>query len=75
MNTPSKMAYPRSSKGVKYKKIIRPIWELSVGKTSVALSSGLNELVCRLVSLLDDPKTGSAGVPNEVVVICDELLR
>jgi len=67
---------PKSSKGYKYKVIIKTIWEALYGKTG----RGLKTVVIRnapdaLVDRLASKVAGNVGLRNELVSICDALLR
>lgn len=80
---------PKSSRSVKYSKIIRPIWDRShapyVGNTAelspvtgngvntVILPDDPNELVNMLSLRMASYKAGNNGVRNEIVSICDTL--
>ena len=71
---------PKSSKGYKYKVIIKPIWEdmygtVGRGLKTVVIPSAPDALVDRLELLLASKSAGNTGLRNEVVSICDELLR
>jgi len=69
---------PKSSKGQKYKKIIRPIWNdlcSGNGVNTIVISSDLNALIERLNLLLASKQAEHTGVINEIVSICNELLR
>ena len=71
---------PKSSKGYKYKTIIKPIWErlygyIGKGTKSIFMPSDPDALVDRLDLLLASTDAGNTGVRNELVSICDELLR
>ena len=69
---------PKSSKSVKWKTILGPIWhnrEYYEGKGTVIMSSDPNALLERLDLLLASQKAGHTGVGNELVSICDELKR
>ena len=70
-NNPS----PRSSKGVKWKKILSPIWHGSKKVEGVVIPSDPNALLERLDLLLSSQEAGHTGVGNELVSICDELKR
>lgn len=73
---------PKSSKGQKYKEIIRPIWDdiyseygvKTTVKTTV-IPSDPSALIERLDLLLASKRAGNTGVRNELVSICDELRR
>jgi len=64
-------------KGYKYKVIIKPIWEDFYGRglKTVVIPSSPDALVDRLQLLLASKAGGNTGVRNELVSICDELLR
>src|SRR5688572_7143515 len=87
-----------SSRGYKYKNIIKPIWEMyaknitpnwdkllgrkkgeageeTVGEGVVVLPQDPNALVEMLSLRLASFQAGNTGVRNEIVGICDELLR
>ena len=69
---------PKSSKGQKYKEIIRPIWDdiySGKGVNAIVIPSDPNALIERLDLLLASKQAGNTGVRNELVSICDELLR
>jgi len=71
---------PKSSRGFKYKAIIKPIWENLYGYTgkgikSVVIPSDPDALLDRLDLLLASKAAGNTGVRNELVSICDELMR
>ena len=73
--------YPKGSRSVKWKMILRPIWhncehyEYYEGKGIVIIPSDPNALLERLDLLLANQKAGHTGVGNELVSICDELKR
>ena len=79
--------YPRASKGHKWKKILRPIWDVitagkglhkppkTKGSGVVVIPSDPNALLERLDLLLASKEAGHTGVRNELVSICDELKR
>lgn len=71
---------PKSSKGYKYKVIIKPIWEdlygtVGRGLKTVVIPSAPDGLLDRLELLLASKAAGNTGLRNELVSICDELLR
>ena len=69
---------PKSSKSGKWKMILGPIWhnrEYYEGKGTVIMPSDPNALLERLDLLLASQKAGHTGVGNELVSICDELIR
>ena len=70
--------YPKSSKGLKWNRILGRIWERRdayEGKGTVIMSSDPNALLERLDLLLASQKAGHTGVGNELVSICDVLKR
>ncbi|XP_065684399.1 uncharacterized protein LOC136096752 [Hydra vulgaris] len=72
------LAKPRSSKGYKYTNVIKPIWEEMIGKSGkgvVILPSDPNALFDMLKLRLAGLHAGNTGTRNEIVAICDELLR
>src|SRR5688572_2777529 len=74
-NNPNK---PKSSRSEKWLKIIKPIWKASKGKIGegvVVLPQAPNALVEMLALRLASFQAGNTGVRNEIVGICDELLR
>ncbi|XP_065680535.1 uncharacterized protein LOC136094505 [Hydra vulgaris] len=71
-------AKPRSSRSYKYTNVIKPIWEEMIGKSGkgvVILPSDPNALFEMLILRLAALQAGNTGARNEVVAICDELLR
>ncbi|XP_065681584.1 uncharacterized protein LOC136095220 [Hydra vulgaris] len=71
-------AKPRSSRSYKYTNVIKPIWEEMIGKSGkgvVILPSDRNALFEMLKLRLAALQAGNTGARNEVVAICDELLR
>ncbi|XP_065684438.1 uncharacterized protein LOC136096847 [Hydra vulgaris] len=72
------LSKPRSSKSYKYTNVIKPIWEEMIGKSGkgvVILPSDPNALFEMLKLRLAALQAGNTGARNEVVAICDELLR
>ncbi|XP_065642097.1 uncharacterized protein LOC136073797 [Hydra vulgaris] len=72
------LAKPRSSRGYKYTNVIKPIWEEMIGKSGkgvVILPSDPNALFDMLKLRLAGLHAGNTGTRNEIVAICDELLR
>jgi len=70
----------KSSKRYKYKLIIKPVWEdfygtVGRGLTTVVIPSSPSALIDRLQLLLASTSADNTGVRNELVSICDELLR
>ena len=69
---------PRSSGGVKWVTILKPIWERIKGKKGngvIIIPGDPNTLLERLDLLLASQKAGHTGVGNELVSICVELKR
>ena len=74
---------PRSGPGSKWKKHVKPIWEewveekssSTVGKGVVVIPQDLNALVQMLSLRMASFRAGNTGARNEIVGICDELLR
>jgi len=80
MATILKSRKPKSSKGFKYKTIIKPIWENIygyIGKRikSAVIPSDPGALLDRLDLLFPSNAAGNTGVRNELVGICNELMR
>ena len=70
--------YPKSSKGQKWKRILKTIWDYRgeyEGSGVVVIPSDPNALLERLDLLLASQEAGHTGVRNELVSICDELKR
>lgn len=71
---------PKASRSEKWLKLIKPIWETRAqyegnGIPTVILPSDPNALIDRLDLLMASRTAGNTGVLNEIVSICDELLR
>ena len=67
---------PKSSKSQKYKQTIKPIWDTKVGKgVAIVIPQNPNALVEILSLRMASLVAGNTGVRNEIVSICDELLR
>ena len=75
---------PKANKSWKWRHILKPIWdekELYTGKglaaalPSISLPSDPIALVERLGILMASKAAGNTGVTNELVSVCDELLR
>src|ERR1043165_775794 len=66
---------PKSSRSPKYKNIIKPIWNAKVGKGVVVIPQDPNALVGMLSLRIASFQAGNTGARNEIVGICDELLR
>ncbi|XP_065640494.1 uncharacterized protein LOC136073068 [Hydra vulgaris] len=72
------LAKPKSSRSYKYTNVIKPIWEEMIGKSGkgvVILPSDPNALFDMLKLRLAGLQAGNTGTRNEIVAICDELLR
>ena len=70
--------YPKSSKGQKWKRILKTIWDYRgeyEGRGVVVILSDPNALLEKLDLLLASQEAGHMGVRNELVSICDELKR
>ena len=80
-NNNQKNPNAKSSKGYKWKYILRPIWEKYKKKEGyerkgvVIMPSDPNALLERLGLLIASQEAGHTGVGNELVSICDELKR
>lgn len=68
---------PKSNRGAKWAKIVKPIWENKSfqGSGTVFLSQDPTALIDRLELLRASKQAGNTGVINELVSILDELLR
>lgn len=71
---------PKASRSEKWTKLIKPIWDMRAqyegnGISTVYLPSDPNALIDRLDLLMASKAAGNTGVRNEIVSICDELLR
>lgn len=79
MRQPNNPSKPKSSRGEKYKNIVKPIWDRKVSKVGkgvvTLLPQDTDELVNMLHLRVNSFKAGNTGVRNEIVSICDELLR
>ena len=75
MYLPSNPNKPKSSRGKKYNEIIKPIREAKIGKGVVVIPQDPNALVEMLSLRIASFQAGNTGVRNEIVGICDELLR
>ena len=74
--------HPKSSRSYKWKNIVKDIWDnrsgyevQGSGTATVVIPSDPNALVERLDLLMSSRKAGHTGTRNELVSICDELLR
>ena len=76
-NNDPKSPYPKGNhKGLKWERIIAPIWfGKKKGSGVVVIPSDPNALLERLDLLLASQEAGHTGVRNELVSICDELKR
>ena len=77
MSLPNNPNKPKSNRGEKWK-IIKPIWEATkgkIGKGVVVIPQDPNALVEMLSLRIASFQAGNTGVRNEIVSICDELLR
>ena len=75
---------PTANKSWKWKHILKPIWDqkdlytgndLTPSVPIIILSCGPIALVVRLDILMASKAAGNTGVTNELVSICDELLK
>ena len=71
---------PKASRSEKWTKLIKPIWDKRAqyegnGISTVYLPSDPNALLDRLDLLMASRSAGNTGTRNEIVSICDELLR
>lgn len=75
-NDPS-ARHPKSNRGTKWAKIVKPIWENKSfqGSGTVFLPQDPTALIDRLELLQASKQAGNTGVINELVSILDELLR
>ena len=71
---------PKSSKGWKWTNVVKDIWDNrktyeGQGTKTVVIPSDQNALLERLDLLMASKEAGNTGTRNELVSICDELLR
>ena len=75
---------PKANKSWKWKHILKPIWDekdlytgsaLTPSVSTIILPSDPVALVERLDLLMASKAAGNTGVRNELVPVCDELLR
>ena len=75
---------PKANKSWKWKHILKPIWDekdlytgsgLTPSVSTIILPSDPVALVERLDILMASKAAGNTGVRNELVSLCDELLR
>ena len=83
-NTDESETKPKANKSWKWRHILKPIWdekELYTGKgltaahPTIILPSDPIALVERLDILMASKAAGNTGVRNELVSVCDDLLR
>ena len=74
---------PKANKNWKWKHILKPIWDekdlytgngLPPSVPTIILSCNPIMLIKRLDILMESNAAGNAGVSNEMVSVCDELL-
>ena len=75
---------PKANKSWKWKHILKPIWDekdlytgscLTPSVSTIILPSDPVALVERLDILMVSKAAGNTGVRNELISVCDELLR
>ena len=71
---------PKSSKSWKWNNVVRDIWDdkasfEGTGTKTIVIPSDPNALLERLDLLMASREAGNTGTRNELVSICDELLR
>ena len=73
---------PKSSRSEKYKDIIKPIWDRTShqaktgkGVPVIVIPQDPNALIEMLQLRMASFSAGNTGVRNEIIAICDELLR
>ena len=82
-NNDSNSDYPKSSRSMKWKNIIKQIWDdrdkrdqnIVEGSSLTFLPSDPNALLEKYNLIIASHKAGNTGVRNEIVSICDELKR
>ena len=72
--------HPKSSVSFKWRNIVKEIWNKKheyegQGINTVVIPSDPNALIERLDLLMASKEAGNTGTRNEIVSICDELLR
>ena len=72
--------YPKSSKSWKWTNVVKDIWTNrktyeGEGTKTIVIPSDPNALLERLDLLMASKEAGNTGTRNELVSICDELLR
>ena len=71
---------PKSSKSRKWNNVVKNIWDNKdvfegEGTKTIVIPSNPNALLERLDLLMASREAGNTGTRNELVSICDELLR
>ena len=71
---------PMSSKSWKWNNVVKGIWDAKdkyegTGTKTIVIPSDPNALLERLNLLMASREAGNTGTRNELVSICDELLR
>jgi hypothetical protein len=66
---------PKSNRSEKYNKIIKPIVKAKMGEGVVVIPQDPNALAEMLSLRIASFRAGNTGARNEIVGICDELLR
>ena len=75
---------PKADKSWKWKNILKPIWDekdlyigngITTSVPTIILSCDPIALVKRLYILMASNAAGNTGLRNELVSVCDELLR
>ena len=71
---------PKSSKSWKWNNVVKKIWDNKdvfegEGTKTIVIPSNPNALLERLDLLMASREAGNTGTRNELVSICDELLR
>ena len=75
---------PKAKKSLKWRHILKPIWDekelytgtkLNVSLPTIILPSDRTALVERLDILMASKAAGNTDVRNELVSVCDEFLR
>ena len=69
---------PKSSSSFKWNNVVKDIWNKKgkyEGRGTVVIPSDPNALIERLDLLMASKEAGHTGTRNEIVSICDELLR
>ena len=75
---------PKANKNWKWKHILKPIWDETDLYTGNGLTSSVSTIILpsdpialmeRLDLLMASKAAGNTGVRNELVSVCDELLR